>query len=92
VSIIYWDAKVQRVDECENEVVFKPVGGGGTQIRPTFKWIEEQGESPDVLIVLTDGEFFDAPDTVEYPVIWCLPPYYADRFDVGFGECVEMLD
>jgi predicted metal-dependent peptidase len=92
VSIIYWDAKVQRVDECENEVVFKPVGGGGTQIRPTFQWIEEHGESPDVLIVLTDGEFFDAPDAVEYPVIWCLPPYYADRFDAGFGETVEMLD
>jgi len=47
-------------------------GGGGTDFRPVFDRIEEEGEQPEVLIYLTDacGSFPDqAPG---YPVIWAV--------------------
>jgi predicted metal-dependent peptidase len=46
-------------------------GGGGTDFRPAFEWVRENGIKPDTLIYITDmyGTFPDAkPD---YPVIWC---------------------
>jgi predicted metal-dependent peptidase len=45
-------------------------GGGGTSFKPPFRWVEEQGIEPDVLIYLTDmyGDFPDkAPD---YQTVW----------------------
>lgn len=46
-------------------------GGGGTDFRPPFDWVEDKMMVPDALIYFTDmmGPFPDmAPD---YPVIWC---------------------
>ena len=45
-------------------------GGGGTDFRPVFEWVNDKGISPDALVYLTDmmGPFpKDAPG---YPVIW----------------------
>ncbi len=45
-------------------------GGGGTDFRPVFEWVERNGARPDALVYFTDaqGEFpVRAPD---YPVLW----------------------
>ena len=45
-------------------------GGGGTDFRPVFQWVEEQGLQPEVLIYFSDleGQFPElAPN---YPVLW----------------------
>ena len=46
-------------------------GGGGTDFRPPFEWVKEQGLVPDCLIYFTDmcGPFPDRDPG--YPVIWC---------------------
>jgi predicted metal-dependent peptidase len=45
-------------------------GGGGTDFRPAFKWMEENDVVPDVLLYLTDGYGTFPEEAPEYPVIW----------------------
>lgn len=71
---IYCDAKVNHVDEFGqyDEVKFKAHGGGGTDFRPPFAYIEEKGLKPSCFIYLTDGygPFPEAPPP--YPVLWVM--------------------
>ncbi|MDH5354268.1 MAG: VWA-like domain-containing protein [Gammaproteobacteria bacterium] len=55
-------------------------GGGGTDFRPVFRWIEQQDMNPDTLVYFTDacGEFpeYEPP----YPALWLVkgkakPPF-----------------
>jgi predicted metal-dependent peptidase len=45
-------------------------GGGGTDFRPVFRYIEEDCIFPDILLIFTDlnGRFPDFPPS--YPVLW----------------------
>jgi predicted metal-dependent peptidase len=45
-------------------------GGGGTDFRPVFDWVAQQGMRPDALVYFTDacGTFPASPP--EYPVLW----------------------
>lgn len=73
VHVCYFDAKVQRVDVYEQgdmEFVNKPKGGGGTDFRPVFDYIEQEGIVPAVLIMLTDTYGTFPAVEPEYPVIW----------------------
>lgn len=72
--VIYCDAEVNHVDEFERYDVFKVEGhgGGGTDFRPPFKWIEERGAEPKCVCYLTDG-YGPFPDTAPaYPVLWLM--------------------
>lgn len=92
IVLIHADAAVQRVDEARNldEISHYRAqgtrGGGGTDFRPAFKYVAEQGIRPDALVYLTDmyGSFpSEAPG---YPVIWC-----SITDEVGpFGETVKI--
>lgn len=73
VHLVYCDARVNRVDVFERgqELNFEAVGGGGTDFRPVFDYVRDQGIRPACLLYLTDmyGHFpQEAPD---YPVMWC---------------------
>jgi predicted metal-dependent peptidase len=46
------------------------VGGGGTDFRPVFHWLEAQGVRPDLLVFFTDAEGQFPPDEPNFPVIW----------------------
>ena len=86
--VISCDAKVNHVDELEpdDEFKLKCHGGGGTDFRPPFKWLDRRGIRPAALIYLTDmyGPFPEqSPD---YPVMWV-----ATSDVVGpFGETVKI--
>jgi predicted metal-dependent peptidase len=71
IHIVYCDAAVHRVDTYNrgDTIEIKPVGGGGTDFSPVFRWVEENGVNPMCLIYFTDlmGSFPGKPD---YPVIW----------------------
>ena len=45
-------------------------GGGGTDFRPVFEWLENNGVRPELLVYFTDaeGQFPEQPPN--YPVIW----------------------
>lgn len=69
---VWCDAKVHCVQtfKATDQLVLTPQGGGGTDFRPVFDWVEKEGVAPACLIYITDmyGAFPDkAPD---YPVLW----------------------
>ena len=71
---IYCDAAVNHVDVFEQhaELTFKMHGGGGTDFRPPFERVEQDGILPACFIYLTDG-YGSFPDSApDYPVLWCM--------------------
>ena len=62
-------------------------GGGGTDFRPVFDWIEAEGIRPKCLIMLTDmdGAFPDREPG--YPVLWCTPSLGKQA---PFGDTIYM--
>jgi predicted metal-dependent peptidase len=72
VHVLYFDTEVQKYEtfQAGQPVKLTPVGGGGTDFRPCFEWLEERGIQPQTMVFLTDlcGTF---PEKVPpYPVLW----------------------
>lgn len=61
-------------------------GGGGTDFRPVFDWVEQENRSPNMLVYFTDaeGDFPKLPPN--YPVIWLVKGKGA----VPWGERVQL--
>lgn len=72
IIAIYCDNAIRGTDEflADEFISFSPKGGGGTDFRPVFKWVEDEGITPACLIYLTDmyGNFPEYPP--DYPVLW----------------------
>jgi predicted metal-dependent peptidase len=88
VHVLYFDAEVHRHEtyQAGQPIHLTPVGGGGTDFRPCFAWLEEQGIVPQTLVYLTDlcGTF---PETAPgYPVIWAS----TETRPVPFGQVIPM--
>jgi predicted metal-dependent peptidase len=61
-------------------------GGGGTDFRPVFDWVEQANRSPNMLVYFTDAEG-DFPKTPPgYPVIWLVK----GKGTVPWGERVQL--
>lgn len=88
--VIYGDTKVQRVDifAADDEITFSPKGGGGTDFRPIFEYIEKESITPCCFIGLTDldGEFPPAAPG-EYPVLWVTDN---KRGKAPFGDVLQI--
>lgn len=73
IRVVYADAEVAHhhtVTRADLPLKLEPKGGGGTDFRPVFDWIEKEHLSPACTVYLTDlmGSFpTHAP---EYPVLW----------------------
>jgi predicted metal-dependent peptidase len=78
IHVVFCDSKVKSAETFEHHDMsdlfgrLKSMvrGGGGTDFRPVFDWVDEQGINPAALIYLTDmeGVFPTTPPT--YPVLW----------------------
>lgn len=70
--VISCDAEVNHVDRLQPNDPFKLEchGGGGTDFRPPFAWLEKEGVRPVCLVYLTDlyGPVGEDPG---FPVMWC---------------------
>jgi predicted metal-dependent peptidase len=91
VTVIYCDASVQGVEELESGMKCKPCGGGGTDFKPPFDYVEKEQIAPAGLIYLTDGYCDSFPIAPSYPVIWGLFTSCAG-FKPPFGETVELFN
>jgi predicted metal-dependent peptidase len=90
VHVVWCDAKVHKVDTVEDSQDIpglKPHGGGGTDFRPVFDWIDEQPAPPDALVYLTDGLGRFPDQAPAYPVIW---GNIYKQAKYPFGEVVEI--
>ncbi len=61
-------------------------GGGGTDFRPVFDWVEKSQASPDALLYFTDAEGPFPKNAPSYPVIWLVK----GRAPVPFGVRVSL--
>ncbi len=92
IDVVYCDAQIQgheRFDRQDLPLVMNPVGGGGTDFRPVFEWVAQQGAEPRCLVYLTDLECYRFPaHAPDYPVLWVQTGH--DAMPVPFGEIVQM--
>ncbi len=73
IHLYYFDAEVYTGEVIESgtlEITTRPKGGGGTDFRPIFLALEEDGIDPDVCIILTDLEGAFPELEPSYPVVW----------------------
>ena len=73
VTIAYHDTEVKNIQEWnryDGPIKFIGKGGGGTDHRPCFKWLEEQDKNPAVVIFFTDLETSFPTNPPNYPVFW----------------------
>ena len=85
------DAAEYTADDLPEEVALK--GRGGTDFRPGFEWLDEQGIQPSVCLYFTDMECSSYPETEPpYPIVFCnwstSPPEqnrepWGERIDIG---------
>lgn len=75
LHVVYFDAEVTHYD-CflpDDTVTISFHGGGGTDVRAAFNFLDDEGHSADLActIVLTDG-YTPYPEGSDTPVIWAM--------------------
>jgi len=90
VTVIYADARVQKVDVFgrDEPILINPKGGGGTSFRPVFDYVADQGGVPACLVYLTDMEGAFPDEAPGYPVLWASTSRHV--ITAPFGEVVPV--
>ena len=75
MHVLYFDAEVSHY-ECygpDDTLDIRFHGGGGTDVRAAFDYLEAEGHADDVVctVVLTDG-YTPYPEGCNYPLIWAM--------------------
>jgi len=88
VHVLYFDTEVHKAEvyEAGQPIALTPVGGGGTDFAPCFRWLSKRGIVPQALVFLTDlcGAFpSEAP---AYPVLWAS----TEARQAPFGQVIPM--
>jgi predicted metal-dependent peptidase len=95
--VVYADTVVTRVDRyADGELVeFDPKGGGGTDMRPAFQWVEDNEPDATCIVCLTDLEIGNPGVEPVQPTLWAvyndpraiklLTPPWGEVIDVGTG-------
>jgi predicted metal-dependent peptidase len=88
IHVVHCDAAVQSVQQFgpSEPVRLEPKGGGGTDFRPAFEWVTQNGIAPACFIYLTDLCCDLFPDVPEYPVLWVTDSHRA----APFGETIRI--
>lgn len=88
IHVVYCDAAVQSFQEFgpSEPIHLEPTGGGGTDFRPVFDWVNENQIAPVCLIYLTDLCCHSFPQVPEYPVLWVTD----SRRTAPFGETIRI--
>ncbi len=91
VDAMLQDAAEYTADDLPEEIKLK--GRGGTDFRPGFEWLDEQGIQPAVCLYFTDLECSSYPEAEPvFPVIWvdhskssseANGPPWGDRIAIG---------
>ena len=93
LNVLWVDSQVHGHDVLEpgaDAAECHPSGRGGTDFKPPFEWVDDQGECPVAAVYLTDGECDSFPDhEPAYPVLWVLTRDYAG-FKPPWGEVLTI--
>lgn len=90
VVLMWADAAVCKVQEFtyEDEIVLTPKGGGGTDFRPVFKYVDKHEIKPKALVYLTDGYGSFPDEPAPYPTMWVInnnqiTPPWGEHLKIG---------
>ncbi|MGB5520141.1 MAG: VWA-like domain-containing protein [Gammaproteobacteria bacterium] len=61
-------------------------GGGGTNFKPAFNWVEDQDNNPDLLMYFTDAEGVFPEVEPMFPVLWLVK----GKEPVPFGQRIQL--
>ena len=61
-------------------------GGGGTDFRPVFDWLDTQGQRPELLVYFTDAQGQFPQTEPNFPVIWLVK----GRDPVPWGQRIQL--
>lgn len=94
ITVIYVDTDVRGVEvfEADEPIKLNPIGGGGTDFRPGFNYIEQKGIEPKAVVYLTDGYCYKFPEAPDYPVLWAQFDSPTYDFTPPFGEVIRVED
>jgi predicted metal-dependent peptidase len=88
VHVLYFDTEVRKAEvyQAGEMIALTPVGGGGTNFAPCFRWLDERGIVPQTLVFLTDlcGAF--PKEAPAYPVLWAS----TESRVAPFGQVIPM--
>ena len=89
IKVIYVDTKVAHTEIMDiYDFQLHARGGGGTDFRPGFEYIDQEQIMPACAIYFTDGWCSSFPEAPDYPTLWVV----TDRqtFDPPFGEVINI--
>lgn len=88
IDIITADAKVQshKTFLPGEPLSYTLSGGGGTDFRPVFSFVERHIDYPSLLLYFTDGEGTFPSDAPLYDLLWIMPK----EKEVPFGEVLQI--
>ena len=88
IDLITADAKIQshKVFLPGETLEYEISGGGGTDFRPVFEFIDREINYPTLLLYFTDGEGRFPDMEASYDVLWVMP----EVKEVPFGEVVSL--
>ena len=92
VTVVYFDTKVQRVQEFERgeEFELSAKARGGTDFRPAFERLAESGDRPACVVVMTDLDCTRFPADPGLPVLWIATGNRKRQQTPPWGEVVQM--
>ncbi len=81
-TLIYCDANIAEngVYDLDDAHKSLPVGGGGTDFRPVFNWVNDNMQDCVGVVYLTDGEGAYPQKAPNYPTLWVLTQEYSVPF------------
>ena len=88
IDLLTADAKVQshRVFLPGEVLEYEVSGGGGTDFRPVFEYIDQQINYPTLLLYFTDGMGTFPETEPAYDVMWVM----SEKVEVPFGEVMVL--
>jgi predicted metal-dependent peptidase len=92
ISVMYIDSELyeQHIQEFESddELKLTPQGGGGTDFKPGFEYLQKELIECAAVVYFTDGYCNSFPDTPDAPVLWAV--HNNKKFAPPFGEIVHI--
>lgn len=90
IVVVYFDTRVQNVETFApgERIVLHPRGGGGSDCRSAFKYINDNHDNVQVCAVLTDGFLVFPEREPRFPTLWL--SYGAAPDAYPFGKVVEV--
>lgn len=91
LHVVYCDSRINKTQAHEpgDLITLESTGGGGTDFRPPFAWVDAEGIQPAALIYLTDLQGPAPAEAPDYPVLWACTDA---RKSAPFGELLPLED